>query len=159
MSRIGLYAGSFDPPTLGHEDVIRRAALLLDQLVVAIAVNPNKQPLLPVEQRLDLFRRIVALPNVTFEAFEGLLADRARVLGATVLVRGLRNANDLDHEAPMAVMNRHLMPGLETIFLTPSPEVSFVSGTLVREVARFGGDVTPMVHPVVAEALAARMRR
>ncbi len=159
MSRIGLYAGSFDPPTRGHEDVIRRAAALLDRLVVAIAINPNKQPVLPVEERLDLFRRILALPNVTFETFEGLLADRARTLGATVLVRGIRNAADLDQETPMAVMNRRLLPGLETIFLTPSPEVSFVSGTLVREVARFGGDVTPMVHPAVAEALVARMAR
>ncbi len=159
MSRIGLYAGSFDPPTRGHEDLIRRAAPLVDRLVVAIAVNPNKQPVLPLDERLSLFRRIIELPNVTFEAFEGLLADRARALGATVLIRGVRNAADLGHEAPMAVMNRRLLPGLETIFLTPSPEVSFVSGTLVREVARFGGDVTPMVHPAVAEALAARMAR
>ncbi|MBL8989814.1 MAG: pantetheine-phosphate adenylyltransferase [Gemmatimonadales bacterium] len=160
MSRIALYPGSFDPPTRGHEDLIRRAAMLADQLVVAVVGNPSKQPVFTTEERLDLLRRTVGdLPNVRFDAFEGLLADYARRIGAQFLVRGLRAVGDFEYEFQMALMNRQLHPGLETVFLVPASGLTYVSASLVREVARFGGNVGPLVHPVVAEALARRFGR
>ena len=160
MSRIALYPGSFDPPTRGHEDLIRRAARLADRLVVAIAVNLNKAPLFSTEERLDLLRRTVGdVPDIRFDAFEGLLASYAQRIGASFVVRGLRAIGDLEYEFQMAMMNRQLHPGLETIFLPPASGLSYVSASLVREVARFGGDVSPLVHPTVASALAARFRR
>lgn len=157
MSRIALYPGSFDPPTRGHEDLIRRAAILADELVVAVVGNPSKQPAFTTAERLDLLRATVGdLPNVRFDAFEGLLADYARRIGAQFLVRGLRAVGDFEYEYQMALMNRQLHPGLETIFLVPASGLTYVSASLVREVARFGGDVGPLVHPVVAAALARR---
>ncbi len=160
MSRIALYPGSFDPPTRGHEDLIRRAAILADELVVAVVGNPSKQPAFTTAERLDLLRATVGdLPNVRFDAFEGLLADYARRIGAQFLVRGLRAVGDFEYEYQMALMNRQLHPGLETIFLVPASGLTYVSASLVREVARFGGDVGPLVHPVVAAALARRFAR
>lgn len=157
---VALYAGSFDPPTLGHEDLIRRAARLADRLVVAVAVNPNKQPLFPAEERLDLLRRTLGgLPNVTFDSFEGLLADYARRIDASLLVRGLRAASDFEYECQMALMNRQLHAGLETVFLPAASGLTFVSASLVREVARFGGDVSALVHPIVHQALRERFAR
>ncbi len=157
MSRIALYPGSFDPPTLGHHDLISRAALLADRLVVAVAVNPAKQPLFSAEERLDLLKRSIGPDaRISFDAFEGLLADYAKRIGASFLVRGVRAAGDFEYELQMALMNRQLHAGLETVFLVPASGLTFVSASLVREVARFGGDVTRLVHPVVAEALASR---
>lgn len=160
MTRIALYSGSFDPPTRGHEDLIRRAVRLADRLVVAIAVNPAKQPLFTPEERLELIRTIVGNDaRISVDAFEGLLADYARRIGASFLVRGLRAAGDFEWELQMALMNRQLEPGLETLFLVPASGLTYVSSTLVREVARFGGSVNELVHPAVAAALARKFGR
>lgn len=158
MSRIALYPGSFDPPTKGHLDLIDRAARLVDRLVVAVVINPSKQPLFSVTERLELLRTAVgANPKVEFASFEGLLASYARSIGAQALVRGLRAAGDFEYELQMALMNRHLEPELETIFLASAPGLTYVSASLVREVARFGGDVSNLVHPAVAKALRKRL--
>lgn len=160
MTRIALYPGSFDPPTRGHEDLIRRAVRLADRLVVAIAINPTKQPLFPVEERLDLLRTVLGQDaRISIDSFEGLLADYARRIGASFLVRGLRAAGDFEYELQMALMNRQLEPGLETLFLVPASGLTYVSASLVREVARFGGNVGELVHPAVAAALARRFGR
>lgn len=160
MTRIALYPGSFDPPTLGHLDLIHRAQRLCDSLVVAVANNPSKQPIFTAAERLDLLRRSVGEPaNLRFEILDGLLAEHARTIGATVLIRGLRASGDFEYEAQMALMNRRLNPSLETIFLAPDSGLTYVSASLVREVARFGGDVSSLVPPVVAEALARRLAR
>jgi pantetheine-phosphate adenylyltransferase len=157
MSRTALYPGSFDPPTLGHLDLIGRAARLADRLVVAIAVNPAKQPLFSTEERLDLLRQTIGPdPRIAVESFEGLLAEYAQRIGASFLIRGLRAAGDLEFELQMATMNRQLAQGLETLFLAPAAGLTYVSASLVREVARFGGDVRQLVHPAVAAALARR---
>jgi len=160
MTRIAIYPGSFDPPTRGHEDLIRRSLALADELVVAVAVNAQKQPLFSVEQRLELLRITVgADPRIRLETFEGLLAEFARGVGATVIVRGLRAVSDFEYEFQMALMNRRLHPMLETVFLVPAVDLTYLSSSLVREVARFGGDVTGLVHPVVASALRERFAR
>ena len=154
MTRIALYPGSFDPPTRGHEDLIRRSLSLADRVVIAVAVNPTKQPLFSPEQRLDLLRAVVGNePRVGFDAFEGLVADYAARIGASMLVRGLRAAGDFEYEFQMALMNRQLNPGLETVFLVPARGLSYISSSLVREVARYGGNVSELVHPAVSEAL------
>ncbi|MEO6056272.1 MAG: pantetheine-phosphate adenylyltransferase [Gemmatimonadales bacterium] len=160
MTRIAVYPGSFDPPTKGHEDLIRRSLALADRVVVAVAVNAAKAPLFPVEERLAMLRATVSdEPRVTFEAFEGLLADFARERGAAMVVRGLRAVSDFEYEFQMALMNRRLHPTLETVFLVPALDLTYLSSSLVREVTRFGGDVTGLVHPIVAEALAGRFPR
>lgn len=157
MTRIAIYPGTFDPPTRGHEDLVRRALALADQVHVAVAVNPAKQPLFPVEERVKLLGAVVGdLPGVTVTAFEGLLADYARAAGATMVIRGLRAAGAFEYEMQMALMNRHLNPTLETVFLAPAHDLTHVSSTLVREVAQHGGDVSALVHPAVASALRAR---
>lgn len=160
MSRTALYPGSFDPPTLGHEDLIRRAAALADQLIVAVVVNPNKQPLFSAAERVGLLADAVGdLPNVTINRFEGLVVDYARTLGATILVRGVRSVGDFEAEQQMAQMNRHLHPGLDTVFLAPSPGLGHLSSSLVREIARLGGDVIGLVPAGVVRALAGRLGR
>ena len=157
MTRIAIYPGSFDPPTRGHEDLIRRSLALADQVIVAIAVNVAKQPLFSVVERLDMLRTSVGGdPRVRFESFDGLLADYARRIGASVIVRGLRAVSDFEYEFQMALMNRQLHPTLETVFLVPSVDTTYLSSSLVREVARFGGAVDSLVHPVVAAALRKR---
>ncbi len=157
MTRIAIYPGSFDPPTRGHEDLIRRSLALADGLVVAVAANSTKQPLFPVAQRLDLLRQSVGdNPRVTFETFDGLLVDFARDRGASIIVRGLRAVSDFEYEFQMALMNRRLHPSLETVFLVPAVDLTYLSSSLVREVARFGGDLGELVHPAVAEALRRR---
>ena len=159
MSRIALYPGSFDPPTRGHEDLIRRSLQLSDQVVVAVAVNAVKQPLFGVAERLEMLRLTVGTdPRIRFDSFEGLVAEFARKIGANVLVRGLRAVGDFEYEFQMALMNRQLNPGLETVFLVPGQGLSYISSSLVREVARYGGDVGELVHPKVAEALRLRFR-
>lgn len=160
MTRTAIYPGSFDPPTRGHEDLIRRSLLLSDRLIVAVAVNVAKQPLFSVEERLAMLRTAVGQdPRVEFVAFEGLLADFARRVGASVVVRGLRAVSDFEYEFQMALMNRQLHPTLETVFLVPALDLTYLSSSLVREVARFGGDVSTLVHPAVAEALRARFAK
>ncbi len=160
MTRIAIYPGSFDPPTRGHEDLIRRSLLLADRLVVAVAINVAKQPLFSTEERIAMLRGAIgADPRIEFVAFEGLLADFARKVGASVVVRGLRAVSDFEYEFQMALMNRQLHPSLETVFLVPALDLTYLSSSLVREVARFGGDVSALVHPAVAEALRARFAK
>jgi pantetheine-phosphate adenylyltransferase len=160
MTRIAVYPGSFDPPTRGHEDLVRRSLALADRLIVAVAVNVVKQPLFTVDERLEMLRTAVGDDKrVAFEAFDGLLADFAKRVGASIIVRGLRAVSDFEYEFQMALMNRQLHPSLETVFLVPAVDLTYLSSSLVREVARFGGDVGPMVHPVVAGALARRFQR
>jgi pantetheine-phosphate adenylyltransferase len=157
MTRIAIYPGSFDPPTRGHEDLIRRSLLLADRLVVAVAVNAAKQPLFGTEERLAMLRGAVGQdPRIEFVAFEGLLAEFAKRVGASVVVRGLRAVSDFEYEFQMALMNRQLHPSLETVFLVPALDLTYLSSSLVREVARFGGDVSALVHPTVAQALRTR---
>jgi pantetheine-phosphate adenylyltransferase len=157
MTRIAIYPGSFDPPTRGHEDLIRRSLALADRLIVAVATNVAKQPLFSVDERVMMLRSICAgEPRITVEAFDGLLADHARRVGATMVVRGLRAVSDFEYEFQMALMNRQLHPSLETVFLVPAVDLTYVSSSMVREVARFGGDVRAHVPPVVADALRRR---
>ena len=160
MTRIAIYPGSFDPLTRGHEDLIRRALALADRLIVAVAINPNKQPLFPVEERLRLLQLAIGdEPRVELASFSGLLADFARDRGATIAVRGLRAVSDFEYEFQMALMNRRLNPELETVFLVPAVDLTYLSSSLVREAARFGGNLDGLVHPAVAEALTLRFGR
>ncbi len=159
MTRIAVYPGSFDPPTRGHEDLIRRSLSLADRLIVAVAMNIGKEPLFSVEERLEMLRAATGDdPRISFQSFDGLLAEFAKKVGATIIVRGLRAVSDFEYEFQMALMNRQLHPSVETVFLVPAVDLTYLSSSLVREVARFGGDVRPMVHPIVAAALAQRFR-
>ena len=158
--RIAIYPGSFDPPTRGHEDLIRRSSALCDRLIVAVAMNSSKEPLFSVEERQELLRTAVGSSDaVSVQSFDGLLVDFARKVGATMVVRGLRAVSDFEYEFQMALMNRQLDSDLETVFLVPAVDLTYLSSSLVREVARYGGDISPLVHPAVAEALARRFRR
>jgi pantetheine-phosphate adenylyltransferase len=150
-----IYPGSFDPVTLGHLDLIERASRIFDELIVGVAERTlHKSPLLPLAQRLDLVRRAVAdLPNVTVESFEGLLVAYARSRGVRVLVRGLRAFSDFEYEFQMALTNRQLAPDIETMFLMPSEQYSYVSSSVVREVANLGGDTEQFVPPDVSRVL------
>ena len=160
MTRTAIYPGSFDPPMKGHEDLIRRSLMLADRVVVAVAINPSKQPLFQVGERLAMLQATVGDdPRVSFESFDGLLAEFAKKVGATIVVRGLRAVSDFEYEFQMALMNRQLHPSLETVFLVPAVDLTYLSSSLVREVARFGGDVSALVHPTVAAALARRYGR
>jgi pantetheine-phosphate adenylyltransferase len=153
MTAIAVYPGSFDPLTRGHEDLIRRARRFAERLIVAVAVNPAKQSLFTLDERVALIRRVVDDPAVEIQAFDGLLAEFARAAGATLIVRGLRAISDFEYEFQMALMNRNLAPGIETVFLVPAFDLTYLSSSLVREVARFGGDVSSLVHPLVQQAL------
>ncbi|MEO8138533.1 MAG: pantetheine-phosphate adenylyltransferase [Gemmatimonadota bacterium] len=160
MNRIAVYPGSFDPPTRGHTDLVHRSLALADRVIVAIARNSTKEPLFPVEERLAMLKASVGEdPRISYQSFEGLLVEFARRVGGTLIVRGLRAVSDFEYEFQMAMMNRHLMPGLETVFLVPPEDATYLSSSLVREVARYGGDVSSLVHPVVAEALRRRFAK
>ena len=149
--------GSFDPVTLGHVDVVHRAAAMFDEVVVAVAVNPAKQGLFGVDERRELLEAVFAdRPTVRVDAFSGLVVDYCREQGATVLVKGLRSEADYGFELPMAQMNRH-QSGVETVFLTTDPRYGFVSSSLVKEVARGGGDVTAFLDPEVHRRLRERL--
>jgi pantetheine-phosphate adenylyltransferase len=155
-----MYPGTFDPLTNGHDDLVRRACRIFDHVVVAIAANPGKAPLLPLEQRMDLARRVLAdVPNVEVAGYSGLTVEFARKHGLNAIVRGLRAVSDFEFEFQLATMNRHLSDKVETVFLTPTERFNFVSSTLIREIASFGGDIREFVHPAVAEALAARFAK
>jgi pantetheine-phosphate adenylyltransferase len=158
--RTAIYPGSFDPPTRGHEDLVRRSLALCDRLIVAVALNSSKQPLFSVDERLALLRSTLGGdPAVSVEAFDGLLVDFARKTGAGMVVRGLRAVADFEYEFQMALMNRQLHPRLETVFLVPAVDLTYLSSSLVREVARYGGDISALVHPEVAAALARKFGR
>jgi pantetheine-phosphate adenylyltransferase len=155
--RIAVYPGTFDPITNGHVDLVMRAAGLFDKIIVGVAESPGKSPALPLDERIRLCRAALAgIPNVEVQGFRNLLAHFVDEVGAGVLLRGLRAVSDFEYEFQLASMNRHLIPGVETLFLTPAEQHSFLSSTLVREIARLGGDVSAFVHPEVAAALSAR---
>ena len=152
--RTAVYSGTFDPVTLGHLDVIHRAAGLFDQLIVAVAPAHAKKTLFTLAQRLALVEAVAAhLPNVTVMAYEGLTMDFCAANEASAVVRGIRNLTDFDYEAQMAAMNRKLLPEVETVFLLPDAALACISSTLVREISKLGGDVSTMVSPEVATAL------
>ncbi|MHB1863706.1 MAG: pantetheine-phosphate adenylyltransferase [Gemmatimonadaceae bacterium] len=154
MTRIAIYAGSFDPVTRGHEDLMLRSLGFVDRLIVAVATNVAKEPLFSVAERMALIRESVGdEPRIDVRAFSGLLVDFARDAGATLFIRGLRAVSDFEYEYQMALMNRHLRPNLETVFMVPSLDTTYISASLVREIARFGGDVSGLVHPSAAAAL------
>ena len=152
MKRVAVYPGSFDPITKGHEDLIHRSLEFVDRLIVAVAVNVAKQPLFTLEERVALIKQTVS-GKVEVQSFDGLLAEFAKQVGASVIVRGLRAVSDFEFEFQMALMNRNLAPAIETVFLVPAFDLTYLSSSLVREVARFGGDVSQLVHPKVQQAL------
>jgi pantetheine-phosphate adenylyltransferase len=158
-TRIAVYPGTFDPITNGHVDLVMRAAPLFERIVVGVAASTNKGTALPLELRVELAREALAgLPNVEVRGFDRLLATFVREVGAGVVLRGLRAVTDFEYEFQLASMNRHLIPEAETLFLTPAEQHSFISSTLVREIARLGGDVSGFVPPAVAKALTARWK-
>ncbi|MDR2347924.1 MAG: pantetheine-phosphate adenylyltransferase [Bifidobacteriaceae bacterium] len=155
--RTAVVPGSFDPITLGHIDVIKRVAGLFDQVIVGVAANPAKQALFPAETRAELVRESLAgLPGVRVEVIDGLLASFCRAVGASAIAKGLRGGQDLAHEEPMALVNKDLT-GVETVFLAAAPTWGHVSSSLVKDVARHGGDVSAYVTPAVRRALAQRL--
>jgi len=152
--RIAVYPGTFDPITNGHIDLVARAAPLFEKVIVGVATSQTKGPTLPLQLRVDLAREALANhANVEVRGFDSLLANFVREVGAGVLLRGLRAVSDFEYEFQMASMNRHLIPEVETLFLTPAEQYSFISSSLVREIARLGGDVSGFVTPAVAAAL------
>ncbi len=154
MTRIVLYPGTFDPITNGHLDLIERASRLFDRVVVAVADSQGKNPLFNFESRVELVKKVVSsMTNIEVCGFSGLLVDLAKEKNAIALLRGLRAVSDFEYEFQLANMNRHLAPELESLFLTPSEQYSFISSTLVREVASLGGDVSEFVPPVVQDRL------
>ncbi|MGB7266680.1 MAG: pantetheine-phosphate adenylyltransferase [Terracidiphilus sp.] len=153
-----LYPGTFDPPTNGHVDLIQRGSKLFDHLTVAILVNPVKNPLFTVEERVQMLEEVVApLGNVSVATFDGLMVDFARRQGASAVLRGIRAISDYEHEFQMALMNRRLAPEIETVFLQPAGRYSFVSSRMVKEVFSFGGDVSGLVPPNVLKRLRERI--
>ncbi len=153
--RVAIFAGSFDPFTRGHEDLVRRGLAIADRIVITVAPNSAKTALFSTEEKLALIRTVMAdEPRVEVRTLDGLVAAFARSVGATLLLRGVRGVSDFDYEAQMGQMNRHVNPELEVVFLLPTPALAFVTSTLVREVGRLGGDVGAFVHPAVADALA-----
>ena len=160
MATTAIYAGSFDPITRGHEDLIRRSCEFVDHLVVAVAVNSSKKALFTTEERVQLIRAVTS-DNKCVEAtkFEGLLVDFAKKVGAKFNIRGLRAVSDFEYEFQMALMNRHMSESFETAFMGPSVETTYISSSVVREVAMHGGNLTGLVHPAVAKALAKKFKK
>jgi pantetheine-phosphate adenylyltransferase len=157
MPRRAIYPGTFDPVTNGHKDLVRRAAGIFDQVLVAVAANPGKTPLFTHEQRVDLTRRVLAdIPNVQVSGYHGLTVDFMRQHDVRIVVRGLRAVSDFEFEFQLANMQRHLLADIETVFLTPQEQFTFISSTLVREIALYGGDVGQFVDPLVVGELKRR---
>lgn len=154
MTVIAVYPGTFDPITNGHSDLVHRAAGLFDQVIVGIAANPSKTPLFNLEQRVDMAKLVLAeFDNVVVCGFSDLLVNFVREKNAKVILRGLRAVSDFEYEMQLASMNRHLDDSVETVFMTPSEETSFISASLVKEIALHGGNVSPFVHRDIVEAL------
>jgi pantetheine-phosphate adenylyltransferase len=154
--RVAIYPGTFDPVTRGHEDLVRRAASLFDQLIVAIAESPSKRPLFDLAERVELAEEVLGdIKNVKIVGFNTLLMNFVHDQGAKVIVRGLRAVSDFEYEFQMAGMNRSVYPEVETLFLTPGEQHMFISATMVREIARLGGDVSKFVQPCVEKRLRA----
>lgn len=160
MNRTAVYPGTFDPITRGHEDLVRRAAGIFHRVVVAIAENPNKAPLFNITERVEMARAVLAdVSNVEVTGYRGLTVDVARQHDNGVIVRGLRAISDFEFEFQLANMGRHLAPGIETMFLTPKEQFTFISSTLVREIAMLGGNVSEFVHPVVEAAFKRKLAK
>jgi pantetheine-phosphate adenylyltransferase len=160
LARIAVYAGSFDPPTLGHLDLVERASALFSDVIVGIGRHPERSPLFSVEERVGLVGAITShLPNVTVEAFDGLLVDYCRKKGARVIVRGLRAATDFEYELQIAHANADLEPRIDTVFLPTRTNYGFISASLVREIASHGGDVSRYAHAVVCDAIAGKFAK
>ena len=159
-NRTAVYPGTFDPITNGHIDLIDRAAPLFERVIIGVAESPGKGPALPLAQRVALARDAVARhPHVEVRGFDGLLAHFVKEVGGGVLLRGLRAVSDFEYEFQLASMNRHLIPEVETLFLTPAEQYGFISSSLVREIARLGGDVSGFVPPAVTAALKAQWQK
>lgn len=149
-----IYPGTFDPITRGHEDLVRRASRLFNQVVVAVAVSSSKKPFFSIEERVEMAQRVLSdCPNVMIMPFSGLLMDFLRQQNARIILRGLRAASDFEYEFQMAGMNRSMYPDVETLFMTPSEQYMFISATIVREIALLGGKADAFVHPLVAQKL------
>ena len=156
--KIALYPGTFDPITNGHIDLVKRAAKLFDEVVVSIASSSKKIPLFTLEERIELAEKVMShCPNVKVKGFDVLLVDFAKQENANVLIRGLRAISDFEYEFQLASMNRNLEPDIESLFLMPADEYSFISSSLVKEVSALGGDISNFVHPLVNEALKSKM--
>ena len=154
MKRHAMYPGTFDPITNGHQDLVRRAASIFERVIVAIAANPNKAPLFTLDQRVDLARQVLAdLPNVEVMGYSGLTVEFARKHDLSVVVRGLRAVSDFEFEFQLANMSRHLAREIETVFLTPQEQFTFISSSLIREIAVLGGETKEFVHPIVEAEL------
>ena len=159
MKTTAIYPGTFDPVTNGHADLIRRAERLFDRVIVAVAANPKKQPLFALKERVDLARAVLAeYERVTVVGFDNLLVDFVRAQGAQVILRGLRAVSDFEFEFQLAGMNRRLAPEVETVFLTPSEQETFISASLIKEIALLGGDVSAFVDARVVAALKTKTR-
>ena len=155
---VAVYPGTFDPLTRGHEDIVRRASSIFDQLVVGVADSRAKKPFFSLQERLDIAHDVLGhYPNVHVSSFTGLLKDFVRKSNARVIVRGLRAVSDFEYEFQMAGMNRNLYPDVETLFLTPAEQYQFISATMVREIATLGGDISPFVNPRVAQRIKAKV--
>lgn len=156
---IAVYPGTFDPMTLGHEDVVRRATQLFSRVIVAVAAGHHKKAMFTLQERIDMARQVVkGFPQVEVESFSGLLRDFVVARGGKAMIRGLRAVTDFDYEFQLAGMNRSLMPEVETVFLTPSDKYQFISSTFVREIAVLGGEVDKFVSPTVQVRLAEKVR-
>lgn len=159
MKRKAVYPGTFDPITNGHLDLVLRAASIFETLIVAVAANPSKTPMFPVEKRVAMAQAVLAdVPNVQVVGYSDLTIEFAKKQGCQCIVRGLRAVSDFEFEFQLANMNRHLASEVETVFMTPKEQFTFISSTLVREIAVFGGDVTEFVHPIVAAELRLQRR-
>ncbi len=165
MARTGFYPGSFDPLTLGHMNIIKRAATLLDRLVIAVGQHHGKKPLFSVDDRIEMLKA-EAVPlgkdagiEIDVQTFDNLAVEAARAVGANVIIRGLRNSGDFEYEVQMAGMNGEMAPGIETVFLAASPEVRHIAGTLVRQIASMGGNAAPFVPSSIAVRLSERFGR
>ena len=158
--RHAVYPGTFDPITRGHEDLVRRAAGIFERVVLAIAASPSKAPMFDIDTRVDLARSVLRdIPNVEVVGYTGLTVEFAASHGIGVIVRGLRAVADFEFEFQLANMGRHLNPDIETVYLTPKEQYTFISSSMVREIATLGGNVSEFVHPLVKEAFARRLRK
>ncbi|MBS0508706.1 MAG: pantetheine-phosphate adenylyltransferase [Proteobacteria bacterium] len=157
---LAVYPGTFDPITLGHEDLLRRAARMFDRVIVAVAIAHHKKTMFSLDERMDMARQALAdCPQVEVQPFEGLVTAFTAARGGTVMVRGLRSGTDFDYEFQLAGMNRALVPQIETVFLTPASQYQFISSTLVREIATLDGDVAQFVSPAVLQRLRAKLAK
>ena len=158
--KIAIYPGSFDPVTMGHLDIIERSRKVFDHVIVAVMINPSKKTLFTVEERIDLLRRATAgMENVEVVGFAGLLADYAKQLGATAVIKGLRAVTDFEYEFQMALTNKKLYPELETLFLTTGLQYMYLSSSIVRQVAALGGDISEFVCPEIQQEILQRLYR